>query len=75
MRRMTVLALAMVAFGVLLLGADSAYTGWKSKAKVNVEETVVSIPWIVIDHVNCAFDCNPTITISVPPYTSFEWSH
>ena len=72
MQRMKVLAVAIVAFGVLLLGADLAYTGWNSDAKVNVEGTVVSIPWIVIDNVNSAPDCNPTIAIAVPPYTSFE---
>ena len=73
--RMNVLALAMVAFGVLFLVTDLAYTGWNSNAKVNFEETVVSFPWIVIENVNSASDCNPTITISVPPYPSFEWSH
>ena len=72
MRRIKVLAVSMVALGVLLLGIDLAYTGPDSNAKVNVEGTVVSIPWIVIDDANSAADYHPTIAISVPPYTLFE---
>jgi len=73
MRRMKILAVAMVALGVLLLGTDLAYTGWDSNAKVNVEGTVVGIPWIVIDDVNSAADYHPTIAIAVPPYTPSGW--
>ena len=72
LRRMKVLAVAMVALGVLLLGTDLTYTGSNSNAKANVEGTVVSIPWIVIDDVNSAADHHPTIAISVPPYSPFE---
>ncbi len=38
------LAVAMVASGVLLSGADLAYSGSDSTAKVKVEEAVFSIP-------------------------------
>ena len=69
MRRMKVFAVAVVASVVLLLGADLTYTGWDSNSNVNVERTVVSIPWIVIDDVNSAADNNVTIAIAVPPYT------
>ena len=75
MRRMKVLAVAMVAFGVLLFGTALAYTGSDSNAKVNVEGTVVSIPWIVIGNVNSPAACNPTIAVPVPTYTSFELTH
>lgn len=74
MRRMKVLAVAMVALGVLLLGTDLTYTGQDSSANVNVEGTAVGIPWIVIDDVNSAADYHPTIAISVPPFTPFEWT-
>lgn len=75
MRRMNVLAVATVAYGVLLLCIDLTYSGGNSNAKANAERMVVSIPWIVIENVNCTHDCNPAIAIAVPPYTSFELSY
>lgn len=64
----------MVVLGVLMLGADLAYTGSDSNAKVNVEEPVVSIPWVGIDDLNGAADYYPTfaIAITAPPYTPFS---
>ncbi|MCH8988464.1 MAG: hypothetical protein IIA92_06620 [Chloroflexi bacterium] len=74
MRRMKVLAAAMVVLGVLMLGADLAYTGSDSNAKVNVEGPVVSIPWVGIDDLNGAAGYYPTfaIAITVPPYIPFS---
>ena len=71
---MKVLAAAMVVLGVFMLGADLAYTGSNSNAKVNVEGPVISIPWVVIDDLNGAADYFPTfaIAITVPPYTPFS---
>ena len=74
MRRIKVLAAAMVVLGVLMLGADLAYTGSDSNAKVNVEGPVVSIPWVGIDELNGPASYYPTfaIAITVPPYTPFS---
>jgi len=69
MRRMKVLAVAMVALAVLLLGADLRYTSRDSNANVNIERTVVGIPWISIDDMNSAAENYLTIAIAVPPNT------
>ena len=69
MRRMKVLAVAMTASVVLLLGPDLMYTSRDSNANVNIARTVVRIPWIVMDDVNSASEKYFTIAITVPPYT------